>query len=231
MHRKLLDVYVKVGGIAALFVLAALPAGAASGPSELATLLATWAKVDDYQATIVADEFTGDQRQERRFHFSFMRPDHVKAEIVDGFLRGMVAIWNGGDRVIVYHHGMFSGLRKSFDLHDRIVTSPRGNTVASADFSQALQCYEMHPELVHVEAGPIVEGVTTTRIFMEAATPLQCPGYSPRDQTSVTKDELVIDDDTSLPLRHLRYVGERLVEQWDIRDLRVNTGLTESDFR
>lgn len=222
---------VRVGGLSALLVLAAVPVGAASGPAELATLDTTWGKVDDYQATIVADEFTGDTRQERRFHFSFLRPDHVKAEITDGPLRGMVAIWNGGDRVVVYHHGILAGIRIGFDLHDNMVTSPRGNTVASADFGGALKCYDLHPDLVHAREGPEIDGAATTELVMEGTAPLECPGYSEKDRASITKDVLIVDAKTDLPLRRLRYVGERLVEQWDIRDLHVNTGLTQADFR
>ena len=227
----MLDVNLTVGGLAALLVLAALPTGAASVPAELATLGAMWGKVDDYQATIVADEFDGATKQERKFQFSYLRPDHVKAEITDGALRGMVAIWNGGDRVTVFHRGMLAGVRVGFALHDRVVTSPRGNTVAAADFSAALKCYDLHPDLVHVHDGPQIDGADTTEFMMEDAAPLDCPGYSEKDRTSITKDALIVDAKTSLPLRRLRYAGEALVEKWEITKLRVNTGLTQADFR
>ena len=224
-------VWTLVGGLSAALALAAIPAAAASRPAELATLDATWAKVNDYQATIVAEEFIGKTRQDRRFHFSFLRPDHVKAEIMDGALRGMVAIWNGGDKVVVYHHGVLAGLRVSLGLHDHVVTSPRGNTVASADFGSALQCYDAHPDLVRERDGPEIDGETTLELFMDGSGPLECPGYSEQDLTSVTKDAVVVNTRTHLPLRHMSYAGDELVEQWDILDLRINTGLTEKDFR
>lgn len=220
-----------VGGLVAVLVLAALPAGAASGPAELGMLDATWAKVTDYQATIVADEFDADSRQERRFHFSYLRPNHVKAEITDGPLRGMVAIWNGGDKVIVFHHGMLAGVRVAFALHDRMVTSPRGNTVASADFGSALQCYDEHPDMVRVHDGPDIDGISTIEVVMSGEGPIACPGYSDQDLTVVTKDALLVDARTNLPVRRMRYAGDTLLEQWDIQNLRVNTGLTQADFR
>jgi hypothetical protein len=220
-----------VGGLTAMLVLAALPVGAASGPVELGMLDATWAKVNDYQANIVADEFDGDQRQERRFHFSYLRPDHVKAEITDGPLRGMVAIWNGGDKVIVFHHGMLAGVRVTFALHDRVVTSPRGNTVAGANFGNALECYDAHPDMVHVHEGPEIDGTATIELVLSGDSPIACPGYSDVDVPVVTKDALIVDARTDMPMRRLRYAGETLVEQWDIHNLRVNTGLTQADFR
>jgi len=221
-----------VGGLTAVVLLAALPAGAASGPVELGVLDETWAKVNDYQANIVADEFDGDARQERRFHFSYLRPDHVKAEITDGPLRGMVAIWNGGDRVIVFHHGVFAGVRVSFALHDRVVTSPRGNTVASADFGEALACFDEHADAVHERDGPSIGGEPTIELVLSGGDgPIACPGYSDKDILSVTRDAVVVDPRTNLPLRRMRYAGDTLLEQWDIRDLRVNTGLTQADFR
>ena len=219
-----------LGTVAVALILGAMPVLAA-GSTELSTLDSTWSKVEDYQATIVAVEFSGSTQQERRFHFSYLRPDHVKAEILDGALRGMVAIWNGGDKVTVYHHGMLAGLRVGFPLHDHMVTSPRGNTVASANFGAALECYLMHPELVHTQEGPEINGAATMELVMESTTPLQCPGSSEKDSSSVTKDSMIVDGKTNLPLRRLRYAGDTLVEQWDIKDLRVNTGLKLTDFR
>lgn len=220
-----------VGGLTALLLLAAIPAGAASGPVELGMLDATWAKVNDYQANIVADEFDDDQRQERRFHFSYLRPDHVKAEITDGPLRGMVAIWNGGDKVIVFHHGMLKSVRVAFALHDRLVTSPRGNTVASANFGEALACFDAHADVVRVHDGPLIDGVQTVELILAGDSPIACPGYPDKDILTVTRDALLVDPHTNLPMRRMRYAGATLLEQWDIRDLRVNTGLTQADFR
>lgn len=220
-----------VGGLTALLLLAALPAGAASGPVELGMLDATWAKVNDYQANIVADEFDANQRQERRFHFSYLRPDHVKAEIMDGPLRGMVAIWNGGDKVIVYHHGMLAGVRVPFALRQPVVTSLRGNTVADANFGEALACFDAHADYVREREGPWIDGVQTIELVLSGDSPIACPGYPDKDVLAVTKDELIVDSHTSLPLRRLRYAGDTLLEQWDIDDLRVNTGLTQADFR
>ena len=220
-----------VGGLAAVLIVAALPVGAAAGPSELGMLDATWAKVNDYQANIVADEFDGDSRQERRFHFSYMRPDHVKAEIMDGPLRGMVAIWNGGDRVTVFHHGLLASVRVGFALHDHMVTSPRGNTVANANFGEALACFDEHAEAVRAREGPLINGSQSVELVLSGDAPIACPGYSDKDIPIVTKDELIVDAHTYLPLRRLRYAGEALVEQWDIHNLRVNTGLTQADFR
>lgn len=220
-----------LAGLGAACAFAAFPAAAASGPPELVALDATWSKVIDYQATIVAQEFSGTTRQDRRFHFSFLRPDHVKAEITEGPLRGMVAVWNGGDKVIVYHHGVFAGVRVALDLHDHVVTSPRGNTVATADFGEALDCYNAHANLVHAGPGPEIDGAATIELFMDSTSPLGCQGYSEKDLDAVTKDVIVVGKQTDLPLRRMRYVGDDLVEQWDIQNLRVNTGLTERDFR
>ena len=220
-----------VGGLTAVLLLAALPAGAASGPAELGMLDATWAKVNDYQANIVSQEFDADTRQERRFHFSYLRPNHVKAEIMDGPLRGMVAIWNGGDRVIVFHHGMLAGVRVGFGLTDHMVTSPRGNTIATADFGSALACFDAHADSVRMREGPEIDGAATIELVLSGDGPIACPGYSDKDLQTVTKDAVIVDPRTNLPLRRMRYSGDTLLEQWDIHDLRVNTGLTQTDFR
>jgi hypothetical protein len=57
-----------------------------------------------------------------------------------------------------------------------------------------------------------------------------CPTDSPFDR-DVTRDVLYVSSKPKLPVLRERYAAEQLVERWQLRDLRLNSGLTDSVFR
>ena len=219
--------------LAAAFALAwaGSVSGAESASAELEQLRVTWAKVSDYQATIVARETSGKTQQERRFHFSYLRPDHAKAEMLDGPLRGMVAIWNGGEKVVTYHRGFLSGVRIAFNVRDKYVTSLRGNGLSSGDLGDALKCFAGKIDDVRANEGPTVDGVETVELVLDGkGAPLHCPNDGALDDQQITKDVIVFGRSTHLPMRRMRFAGDAQVEEWDLLDLRINTGLSSQDF-
>jgi hypothetical protein len=147
-----------------------------------------------------------------------------------GPLRGMVAIWNGGDKVVVYRKGVLGMLRLTFPAHDKFVTSMRGNTLASGDLGAALTCFAAHADRVKQSDGPQIEGVATLELRLDGPAALRCPGDSPKDEAEITRDAIYLSRTSHLPMRRVRFAGETLVEQWDLLDLRVNTGLGVKDF-
>ncbi|MBV8074151.1 MAG: hypothetical protein JO140_01890 [Candidatus Eremiobacteraeota bacterium] len=218
-----------LAGVALL--VGATAASAAESAFELEQLQSAWAKVNDYQVTIVARESSGKTEQERRFHYSFLRPEHAKAEMLDGPLKGVIAVWNGGDRVITYHHGFLSKVRIGFNIHDKFVTSLRGNGISSGDLGIALKCYQSRLEDVRQAEGPTIDGSETVELILDGkGTPLHCPGDAPADDQQITKDAIFVGRASHFPLRRIRYAGDAQVEQWDLLDLRINTGLSAQDF-
>jgi hypothetical protein len=207
----------------------ALPAGAAARAPELDRLVESWSAIHDFEVTITAHEVAGTQRQDRTFRYSFLRPDHAKLELLDGPMRGAVAVWNGGSTVTAHKRGLFAAFKESFDLHDHHVTSLRGNGLVTPELSAALRCFADHPQNVTEAAGPQLGTVATVAVSYENPAGLHCDSDSAAD-VAVTKDVFLVDPATHLPLRRMRYEGTTLVEDWELRDLQINPPLVAADF-
>lgn len=218
--------------LAGLAVLVAAPRGVAAQThgTELEQLEAFWSKLSDLQVLIVAHEFDGKTHQNRRMRYAYLRPSHAKIELLDGPFKGMVAVWKGGDTVVAYKRGMLSAFKKTFGLHDKMVTSLRGNGVTTPELGPALQCFAAHPGQVQQMPGPVFEGQETVMVVVEDKNGLHCPTDSPLDAASITKDVILVNRATHLPLRRTRYAGDTQVEEWILVDLRINSGLSPGDF-
>lgn len=218
--------------MAVLALITAAPRGVAAQAhaSELDQLTAFWAKLSDMQVVIVAHEFDGKTRQDRLMRYAYLRPSHAKIELLDGPFKGMVAVWKGGETVVAYRRGFLSGIRKTFGLHDKLVTSLRGNGVTTPEFGPALQCFQAHAAQLQQLPGPTLDGQETVMLVIEDKNGLHCPTDSPLDAGTVTKDVIMVNRATHLPMRRIRYAGDTQVEEWILNDLRINSGLSPQDF-
>jgi hypothetical protein len=79
-------------------------------------------------------------------------------------------------------------------------------------------------------AGPDVDGHPTQTLTLEVPAGIGCDGDPPRDR-DVTKDVLTITRDTGVIVLRERYAGPTLVERWQLKDVRINAGLTDDDFK
>jgi outer membrane lipoprotein-sorting protein len=195
----------------------------------LAKLAQTWSAVHDYRVDIDANELVGESWHSRKIRYSLLRPNRARMEILDGSSRGTALVWDGGDRIHVRPGGIMAFLRLSFALGDPRASSERGNTIFTPDFGKVLECFAAHAEDVRVTPGSALEGKATTELTFEHAPGPVCSNDSTTD-LHVTRDVVTILTETGLPLRRERFEGERSVERWDLRNLRINPGLTASDF-
>ena len=201
----------------------------ATEPTLLDQFAKRWATIDDYTATIVAHEVDGTRTDDRTFRFWFRKPDHAKLEMTEGYDRGTVVLWTGGSRVHVHVAGL-GLIPLSYGIHDSKVTSMRGNSIARPNLGPTIDCFEQHRDAVRAGSGPTIDGRATQTLTLEIDGGLGCPGEPAQDR-DVTKDVLTMTRDDGFVVLRERYAGDSLVERWELRDLRVNVGLTDSDFR
>ena len=57
-----------------------------------------------------------------------------------------------------------------------------------------------------------------------------CPDDSPSDR-GVTLDVLDVSRRTGLIMERRRYEGETVVERWELKDYRIDSGLSDADLR
>jgi hypothetical protein len=202
--------------------LAAVLAGA------LASLAAAWSNVHDYRLTIDAHEVLDGRTQTQVLSYAFRAPDRARLEVLSGPEYGAIVVWYGGADAIAYRRGL-----ALFKLHaparDPRLTSLRGNGVLTPDFAAIIGCFEAHADRVHELPGPAVDGQATVAIVL-AHGGVDCSTDSAVDR-AVTRDILFVSRRTNLPVLRARYVAEQLVERWQLKGLRTNEALGDSDFR
>jgi len=194
----------------------------------LSALTLEWSHVWDYSMTIDAREFRQGQSQQEVLRYSYRRPDRARLEILDGALLGAVVLWFGNDQATAYRRGLRL-FKVRLAPSDGRVTSLRGNGVLTPNVDAILACFADHRSRVTEGPGPLVEGIPTVAIALEF-TGFTCPTDSPFDW-DVTRDVLYVSLKTHLPVLRERYAAEQLVERWELHDLRLNSGLTDSTFR
>ncbi|MDQ2858979.1 MAG: hypothetical protein M3R53_10065 [Candidatus Eremiobacteraeota bacterium] len=192
-------------------------------------LMARWALVTDYVVTIDTLETKGAVSSRSMVRYSFRKPDRARLEVIDGNNRGGVVVWQGGAEATAYKRGIFSIAKIHADLSDKRIQSLRGNGVLTPDLTVALACFAAHRSDVHTEPGPVIAGERTETVELRYAR-FSCPMDSPID-ADITRDVLRVSERTGAVIRRERYEGQSLVESYDLKDLMVNPGLGDDDFK
>jgi hypothetical protein len=207
---------------------AAEPGPHAGATPALDLLVKHTAALHDYAVTIDAHELDGTATDDRVMRFWYRKPDRAKMEVVKGPAAGTRLEWVGGTKARV-RGGIFSWFPIWLDLHDRRITSLRGNTMLRAELEPTLECFVAHRNAVK-EAPGRLNGAPTDVVTLSIPAGLGCPADSEADRV-ITKDVLTISHDSGVLLRRERYVGDELVERWNLSDVVTNAGLKDSDFR
>lgn len=204
-----------------LMVLALIPIlpALASPVSEFAD---AWAKVNDYTAHIKVHETDGGKTEDRQYGYFYKKPHMARIDVLEGPGKGGGAVWLGGDKVKGHQGGMLSGIRLTVDLKDKRATSLRGNTMDTASFGAILDAFKTTKGELSEGPGPTIEGTPTEVITLKVANPAANDG--------VTRDQLFISKTMHLPLRRVRFEGDKIVKDETWSNIKLNPGLSEADF-
>ncbi len=211
---------------AVFLALSAAPAGAGS-PFD--RLVDDWQSIHDYSVTIDAHEVLGDQTDQHELHYSFVKPDHARLDVISGSKSGSTIVWNGGDSVVAYRRSM-SFLKMHGSPTQKDLTSLRGNGVLSPNMGDLVACFGEHRESLEVRDGPLVDGDPTDEIALPYKD-VACPDDPPADRGAVTLDVLDVSRKTGMIVQRTRFAGDVQVERWALKDYVIDSGLTDSDIR
>jgi len=196
-------------------------AGRASA-SALSDFADAWSKVDNYSCSIVAHETLGTQTQDRRYDFWFKKPTFAKIEITSGPGKGSGSAWHGGDSVLGHQGGLLHGIKMNVSINDSRAVSLRGDNITAGIFGNMLATYQSNIGAVSEAPGETIDGAATDMVTLKIANPAA--------NKNVSRDVLYLSKTTRLPVRRMRYEGDKLVKQEDFVNLKVNPGLKDSDF-
>jgi outer membrane lipoprotein-sorting protein len=167
--------------------------------------------------TVVTD---GDRQLESKLRVWFRKPHFAKCEVVEGNGAGGVAVWRGGDMVLVRPPGLLSRFVLALHRDDPHVVDVRGRSCGQTTLDNFANDFAAHGTLSE-SPGPNVDGSAT-----DVVTWTRDPGAATGD----SKRELFISRATHLPAELKSFAGERLVEDSFYREIRLDEGLPFSTF-
>jgi len=207
-----------------LCTLAALPYAVradAGGPAvpALDRLAAAWSGLHGYSVTIEAHEVLDGKIDDHTLRYAFAKPQHAEIDVVAGSQTGATIVWDGGDRLTYYRRGL-SFLKMHSGLHDKALTSLRGNTILAGDMGDILSCFAAHRDTLTQADGPDLDGGQTAEVRMSYHGE-PCPDDPPADR-SVTLDVIDISKTSGLVVERRRYEGTAVVERWDLTGFKLD---------
>jgi len=182
----------------------------------------TFAGVSDYTCVLHSHEVKGTQTRDRVYQYSFMKPHYLKTLIVGGDGKGSGAVWAGGDQVSAHMGGVFYGIRVKISVHDPRTISLHGVTIPDGLLPGIIDDYRTIPGNLTQMDGGKVGGVETDRLDLKVA--------DPSSNHEISEQVLYLSKETHWPIRQIMYSGSLVVLDESVNDLKINVGLSQSDF-
>ena len=207
----------------AVFVgMSCIAASAMSEEPAIAAFDRTFAGVDDYTCILHSHEVNGVKTQDRLYEYSFMKPHYLKTLILSGDGKGSGAVWAGGDQVSGHMGGLLAGIHVKIDLHDPRALSLHGVTIPDCLLPGIIDDYRTIPGTLTQSDGGKIGGVETLRLDLRVA--------NPSANHDITEQIVYFSKSTHWPIRQIMYSGSQIVLDESVSDLKINVGLTKSDF-
>ncbi|HKE36430.1 MAG TPA: hypothetical protein VKB39_03310 [Candidatus Baltobacteraceae bacterium] len=188
----------------------------------IAAFNTAWAATSDYTCVLHSQEKLGDKTQNRVYQYSFMKPNFAKTLILSGDGQGSGGVWSGGDTVSGHQGGILSGMHLTVSVHDPRATSIRGYTIPDGLMNVIVGRYASIPGTLTQFKGGVLGGVNTDLLDLKVTDPSKNDGIS--------EQKLYLSQVTHFPVRQILYVGDQIVLDQSITDLKTNVGLTQKDF-
>ena len=164
----------------------------------------TWAAISAYRATLVIHEIDGTTVQDRTYAYTFAKPSSATIAITRGPGRGGHVDWSGGDGVTGSPPGFLSIVKVHLSIHDRRVTTLRGDTIPMASFGWLLDHLRTTPgTIVEKQVSSPERGVRTELALTVA---------DPKADGGITREVVRFSPQTKLPTRFERYIDTTLVK-------------------
>ena len=206
----------------AVSLLAGTLTTAAHAATPLGEFAEAWAKINDYTSNVKVHETDDGRTEDRRYAYAFKKPHMARTDIIEGPGKGGGAVWLGGDKVKGHQGGLLSGIHLTVDIKDKRATSLRGDTIDTGTFGAILDSFKSTKGELSEGPGPLIEGTATEAITLKVATPAS--------NGNISRDQLFISKATHLPVRRIRYEGDKIVKDETFSNVKVNPGLSGADF-
>ncbi len=184
---------------------------------------AKYQSITDYQCRMVENCRKGSRYEERTMNIYFKKPRFIRMDILKGniFLdAGTIGVYKNDGKVTGRKGGFLSLFAMTVDKHDPQATSVRGLAFDEIDMQAVLEKMEFH--LAGGSDCAVAEG--------EGTYELACQARDPAANGGVTKDVVVLDSVSLLPISTDSYEGSRLVQHAVWSSYVIDAGLPDKLF-
>ena len=216
-------------GILVLLTAFLSPLGAQENlsPSALLDSLETrWNQIQDYTMELHSFQKKGEKTQNRVYAFRYMRPGWIYLHVLEGDGKGAHVVYNPQtDKVRAKKGGLLSVIKLTLSPDDKRVLSIRGFGIKDTPFDVLLRRWRTYLQTAQVQLqGP--QEVEGQEVYVLEAT-----GVDPTLSKGADREVLYLRSTDFLPVGFDQYEGGELVHRVRYKDLRLNVGLTEEDFK
>jgi outer membrane lipoprotein-sorting protein len=223
LTRGKLAIVIRLFSLFVAFVgMCCVVASAAREAPAIAAFDRTFAGISDYTCVLHSHEVGSAQTQDRVYQYFFMKPHYLKTLILDGSGKGSGAVWVGGEQVSAHLGGILSGIHVKINVDDPRTMSLRGVTIPNGLLPGIIDDYRTIPGTLTQTDGGTIAGVDTDRLQLEVA--------DPSSNHNITEQVVYLSKATHWPIRQIMYAGSQVVVDESVSDLKMNVGLTRSDF-
>ena len=196
-----------------------------SADSVLQKAMNAFEALHDYQTTLVSHMIKGKKKEDRVYLYKFMKPHWIYMKVIKGKDKGAEIVYNPITKKIRAHKGgLLSKIKLTLDPTDKKVLSLRGHRVDRTDFGSIIsQWLKVKDKVKVVGIGGRVDGIE--------CTVLEADNLNPAEWHGADRAKLYIRTDNNLPYVREEYEGDKLVHRAIYKDLKINVGLTEDDFK
>ncbi len=214
----------KVLFVAALIFTTSVSYGQAPTPENLLdSLKKKWGSIQDYQTMMRSRNRLGEQKDEKKFLFSFKKPHQVRTEITEGDKKGSVITRDANGKIRGKKGGVLGIVAITLAEDDERVTNLRGRKFYLADWGSVIKEY-----YEGAKKGWKLSVLPDENFNGSDCYVLQMEGSDPK--SAVTRDVIWIDKANSLVLCRKQFEGQTLVNEVVWWDIHLNVGLDDSLF-
>jgi outer membrane lipoprotein-sorting protein len=210
-----------------IFAAAVLSANEINTDELFQHIQAKWAALQDYTCVLETYSKKGEKEQTSTIEQKFLKPKWIRMQITEGDGKGSIGVYNPFTKKV---RGCKTGILKivvlTLEITDSRVSSIRGHRIDQGDFLTMLERLEDYH----------TSGEITS---IERTTYNEKPAYLFKAEVTDTsklwgaqKESIWLSEDNLLPLRSEQRLGDNtLVHSSTYRDIKIDTGLTEEDFK
>ncbi len=183
---------------------------------EIAAFAGAWAGITGYSATVTIFDQKGTQTQNVVFDYIFSKPSNVTVHVIAGPNAGVTLTWNGGQTVVARRgSGLAAMFKRTFSLHDPLVTTLRGSSIDQLSFGAILAHGEQEAGSLSAGPGEVIDGIPTNAVTLALAASAADAG--------LTREVVELSRATHLPMRVLGYEGSALVRKVDFSNIKLKS--------